>query len=167
MPVGSQNIDSKLELSESQQQLLKRVKRPNGNEEPLEFEKELVEMTELALAFLEELQSWKRPPLPKDYASKDITFQQLDAEEATHGDESSARFFGITDEGHSVLCNVTGFLHYFYVPVPRGFFPDQHLTQFISYLKVNYFGIETVEIVNKELIWGSTITTSRRFSRSL
>lgn len=163
LPVGSQNIDSKLELSESQQQLLKRVKRPNGNEEPLEFEKELVEMTELALAFHEELQSWKRPPLPKDYTTRDISFQQLDAEEATHGDESSARFFGITSEGHSVLCNVTGFLHYFYVPVPRGFFPDQHLTQFTAYLKANYFGVETVEIVKKESIWGFNNSTKSPF----
>lgn len=70
LPVGSQTIDSKLELSESQHQFLKRVKRPSGNEEPLEFEKELYEMTELALNFHEELQSWKRPPCAKTTTRK-------------------------------------------------------------------------------------------------
>lgn len=154
LPVGSQSLSSQVELSESQQQLLKRVKRPNGGEEPSEFEKELVDMTEQASEFHEERQVWKRPDLPEDYTKGDISFQQLDAEEANVGDQTSARFFGITGEGHSVLCNVTGFLHYFYVPVPRGFLPSQHMSQFTSYMKANYFGIHRIEIVKKESIWG-------------
>lgn len=134
-------------------QLLKKVKRPNGTEEPLEFEKELLEMTESTQDIHEESQRWSRPPLPADF-DDDVTFQQLDAEEANIGENTSARFFGITPEGYSVLCNVTGFLHYFYVPVPRGFMRDQHLAQFLAYMKTNYFGVHDIEIVLKESIWG-------------
>ncbi|SGZ46227.1 CIC11C00000002857 [Sungouiella intermedia] len=154
LPIGTQSINSQVELSQSQQQLLKKVKRPNSTEEPLVFEKELLDMTQHAAEFAEERQSWSRPPLESDFAEKDVTFQQLDAEEAYAGDETSVRFFGITAEGNSVLCNVTGFLHYFYAPVPRGFLRDQHLAQFVNYLKSNYLGIHDVHIVLKESIWG-------------
>ncbi|SGZ50912.1 CIC11C00000003469 [Sungouiella intermedia] len=154
LPIGTQSINSQVELSQSQQQLLKKVKRPNSTEEPLVFEKELLDMTQHAAEFAEERQSWSRPPLESDFAEKDVTFQQLDAEEAYAGDETSVRFFGITAEGNSVLCNVTGFLHYFYAPVPRGFLRDQHLAQFVNYLKTNYLGIHDVHIVLKESIWG-------------
>lgn len=154
LPVGSQSINSAVELSLSQQQLLKKVKRPNGTEEPLVFEQELLDMTEQASEFHEERQQWTRPTLAPDFAEKDVSFQQLDAEEAYAADSTSVRFFGITAEGYSVLCNVTGFLHYFYVPVPKGFLKDQHLSQFVSYMKVNFFGIHDVEIMLKESIWG-------------
>lgn len=153
LPVVSQGISSQIELSPAAHQLLKKVKLPNGTEEPLEFERELLEMTEVTENIHEEKQAWSRPPLPADY-DNDVTFQQLDAEEANIGDYTSARFFGITAEGYSVLCNVTGFLHYFYVPVPRGFLRDQHLAKFTAYMKTNYFGVHDVEIVLKESIWG-------------
>lgn len=154
LPVGTQSINSLVELSESQQQLLKKVKRPNGTEEPLVFEQELLDMTQHASEFHEERQQWTRPALAPDFAEKDVTFQQLDAEEAYAGDHTSIRFFGITAEGYSVLCNVTGFLHYLYVPVPKGFLKDQHLAQFVSYMKTNFYGIHDVEIKLKESIWG-------------
>ncbi|CAR66020.1 DEHA2G22308p [Debaryomyces hansenii CBS767] len=158
LPAISQSmISSQIELSESQEQLLKKVKRPNGTEEPTEFERELLDMTQNASKLgNEEDQKWDRPPLPKtfDPHSMDVTFQQLDAEETTVGDNSSARFFGVTREGHSVLCNVTGFLHYFYVPVPKGFFKDQHLSGFINYMNNNYQGVHDIEIKLKESIWG-------------
>lgn len=154
LPIGSQSINSLVELSQSQQQLLKKVKRPNGTEEPLVFEQELLDMTSQASEFHEKRQLWSRPKLPADFTEKDVSFQQLDAEEAYVGDQTSVRFFGITAEGYSVLCNVTGFLHYLYVPVPKGFLKDHHLAQFVSYMKTNYFGIHDVEIVLKESIWG-------------
>lgn len=154
LPIGTQSLNSQVELSESQQLLLKKVKRPNGTEEPLVFEKELLDMTEHAAELHDESQSWVRPSLDADFADKDVTFQQLDAEEAYAGDETSVRFFGITAEGNSVLCNVTGFLHYFYAPVPRGFMRDRQLAGFVAYLKTNYMGIHDVHIVQKESIWG-------------
>lgn len=154
LPVGTQSLNSLVELSQSQQQLLKKVKRPNGTEEPLVFEQELLDMTSQALELPDERQQWSRPRLPSDFTNNDVSFQQLDAEEAYMGDLTAVRFFGITEEGYSVLCNVTGFLHYFYVPVPKGFLRDRHLAQFTSYLKANFFGIHDVEMVLKESIWG-------------
>lgn len=153
LPAGSQNIDSHLELTLSQQQLLKKVKRPNGTEEPLVFEQELVEMTQKAQGINEEKQSWSRPELPESYVENDISFQQLDAEEAIHGDTTVARFFGITEEGFSVLCTVTGFLHYFYAPVPRGF-TSSKLEAFKATMKANWYGIHDISIELKESIWG-------------
>ena len=95
-------------------------------------------------------QTWDRPPLPSSF--EDISFQQLDAEEYHDRGNTYARFFGITQEGHSVLCNVTGFIHYFYCPVPKGF--EENLTEFTNYLKATFDGIERVEITSKESIWG-------------
>ncbi|KAG2731467.1 hypothetical protein G9P44_005883 [Scheffersomyces stipitis] len=158
LPVASQSISSsQVELTTSQQQLLKKVRRPNGGEEPSEFERELLDMTQSAKEIEhEEDQKWGRPPLPEtfDPTIDDVSFQQLDAEEFQIGDYTIARYFGITEEGHSVLCNVTGFVHYFYVPVPKGFYKDQHLDQFSSYLRANYEGVENIELALKESIWG-------------
>lgn len=157
LPAVSQNVSSQLELNSSQLQILKKLKRPTGDEEPSEFERELLEMTQqVRLIGHEEDQNWGRPALPSSFdpASSDVTFQQLDAEEHFDGENTIARFFGITEEGHSVLCTVTGFLHYFYVPVPKGFFRDEHLAEFTSHLKTNYHGIHSVEVVLKESIWG-------------
>ncbi|KAK6454201.1 DNA polymerase delta catalytic subunit [Scheffersomyces xylosifermentans] len=157
LPAGSQLTSSQVDLTESQEQLLKKVRRPNGGEEPSEFERELLDMTQAAQEIgLEEDQSWDRPPLPASFDAEtmDVSFQQLDAEEVVAGDEMIARFFGITEEGHSMLCNVTGFVHYFYVPVPKGFFRDQHLVQFTSYVRANYEGVEDIQITLKESIWG-------------
>lgn len=157
LPVASQMVSSQVQLSDSQLEVLKKVKRPNGTEEPSEFERELLDMTQVATKFgNEEDQNWDRPKLPDDFNPKewDLTFQQLDAEETTTGDNTTARFFGITEEGYSVLCNVLGFMHYFYVPIPRGFFKDQHLVAFTNYLKSNYDGVHDVQLKLKESIWG-------------
>ncbi|RLV89888.1 DNA polymerase delta catalytic subunit [Spathaspora sp. JA1] len=157
LPVSSQMLSSQGGLTSSQEQVLKSVKRPNGNEEPSEFERELLDMTQAVRGIgQEEDQNWSRPSLSSEFdpALNDVSFQQLDAEEYNERDITSARFFGITEAGHSVLCNVTGFVHYFYVPVPKGFIKDQHMTQFTNYLKVNYEGIDRVEFTLKETIWG-------------
>ncbi|KAL5037094.1 hypothetical protein BDV3_006196 [Batrachochytrium dendrobatidis] len=81
--------------------------------------------------------SWKRPDLPSIHPSTDsITFQQIDIDEyvgrtpdsikkslpQNHPEESSLlRMFGITEEGHSVVCHIHGFSPYFYVAAPHGF----------------------------------------------
>lgn len=102
----------------------------------------------------QEHQSWDRPLLPHGFGNDDITFQQLDAEETTLNDTSVVRFFGITDRGNSILCTITGFWHYMYVPVPRGFSVDDDLALFKQYLASSFQGIEDLEIVQKESIWG-------------
>ena len=127
---------------------LKKLKLPNGSEEPSEFERELLDITQAVHDSTD--QTWDRPPLPSSF--EDISFQQLDAEEYHDRGNTYARFFGITQEGHSVLCNVTGFIHYFYCPVPKGF--EENLTEFTNYLKATFDGIERVEITSKESIWG-------------
>ncbi|EGW30002.1 DNA polymerase delta catalytic subunit [Spathaspora passalidarum NRRL Y-27907] len=157
LPVSSQIISSQGGLTASEEQVLRQVKRPNGNQEPSEFERELLDMTQAVRGMeQEEDQNWSRPELSADFNSEleDVSFQQLDAEEFNERDNTFARFFGITEAGHSVLCNVVGFIHYFYVPVPKGFVKDQHLQQFTNYLHANYEGIDKVEITLKETIWG-------------
>lgn len=129
------------------------------------FERELLTMThEKSSAIeLQKGQHWVRPPISKDFTASthDVVFQQLDAEEANiyiKGiEESCARFFGVTFEGHSVLCNVIGFKHYFYVPAPRGFPPDPTDFGFTEKLKNDFPDmIEKCEISMKESIWGYT-----------
>ncbi|ODV98031.1 hypothetical protein PACTADRAFT_36662 [Pachysolen tannophilus NRRL Y-2460] len=102
-----------------------------------------------------EYQNWSRPPLDPDFDPKlkDITFQQLDAEETTINSFSAVRFFGVTEEGHSVLCNVVGFLHYFYVPLPKGL-QNSDLKDLKAYLNERYQGVSNIEISFKESIWG-------------
>lgn len=124
-------------------------KKTKGTEEPLEFELQLGSMTHHT-----ERQNWLRPQLDPNYTDGDISFQQLDAEEVNEGDTTLARFFGITLEGYLVLCNVVGFVHYFYFPVPRGFVAEQHLKDFVAYMKAAWIGVHDVDIVEKELIWG-------------
>ncbi|CAK7902839.1 DNA polymerase delta catalytic subunit [[Candida] anglica] len=158
LPPSSQSFTSsgsQLQLSNTQEQYLKKI-RPNESEGPSEFERELLDMSQAPVSKSEEDQGWERPPLPKSFdpSTTDITFQQLDAEETSVGDLTIARFFGITEMGHSVLCNVTGFLHYFYVPVPKGFYRDQHLDRFKTYVQNNFQGVDDIQITLKESIWG-------------
>ena len=97
LPVASQSINGQLELTPSQEQLLKKVKLPNGSEEPSEFERELLNMTQAARDLEnDDDQSWSRPPLPSDFNPdlEDISFQQLDAEEHSDDIDTYARFLG-------------------------------------------------------------------------
>ncbi|KAF8937609.1 delta DNA polymerase [Dissophora ornata] len=67
---------------------------------------------------------WARPAYNKINPTTDaIVFQQIEADEYMHSGTQTpvVRFFGITEIGNSVLCHVTGFLPYFYVPAPVGF----------------------------------------------
>ncbi|KAI9347758.1 DNA polymerase family B-domain-containing protein [Obelidium mucronatum] len=70
-------------------------------------------------------------------------FQQIDVDEydgptcfsnpENLKDMTLLRLYGITEEGHSVLAHVHGFLPYFYVPAPAGF-QGEHIAAFSSAL---------------------------------
>ncbi|KAF9581072.1 DNA-directed DNA polymerase delta [Lunasporangiospora selenospora] len=69
-------------------------------------------------------QLWRRPVLePLKPASEALIFQQIEADEYTDSSTQTPviRFFGVTEAGNSVVCHVTGFLPYFYVPAPERF----------------------------------------------
>ncbi|KAG0335796.1 DNA-directed DNA polymerase delta [Podila horticola] len=71
---------------------------------------------------------WARPAMSKINPKTDsIVFQQIEADEVMNYTTQSpvVRFFGITEAGNSVICHVTGFLPYFYVPAPLGFRIEQ------------------------------------------
>ncbi|KAG0255187.1 DNA-directed DNA polymerase delta [Actinomortierella ambigua] len=67
---------------------------------------------------------WDRPSIDAlDPAKDTLIFQQIEADEYTNHQNNTPviRFFGVTEGGSSVICHVTGFLPYFYVPAPPGF----------------------------------------------
>ncbi|KAF9477762.1 hypothetical protein BDN70DRAFT_880775 [Pholiota conissans] len=78
---------------------------------------------------------WARPPLHHIDEKRDsIIFQQIDIETASNYDGSIIlRMFGVTEDGHSVLANITHFLPYFYIAMPRGF-TDGDMEPFREYL---------------------------------
>lgn len=100
-------------------------------------------------------QKWGRPPLEEfDPDEKEILFQQIDAEEAMVDGESVVRLFGVTEEGHSICCNVTDFLHYFYVPAPVNF-RKEDLPQLQKGLDSSFMHmVHHLEISMKESLWG-------------
>ncbi|XP_047958487.1 DNA polymerase delta catalytic subunit [Salvia hispanica] len=88
-------------------------------------------------ALADRLVKWKRPPLSDAYQSqsRNIVFQQLEIDyiigdsnrellPSSTGPAAIIRIFGVTEEGHSVCCNVHGFEPYFYISCPPGFGPD-------------------------------------------
>ncbi|KAH9866079.1 DNA-directed DNA polymerase delta [Plenodomus biglobosus] len=95
---------------------------------PSQFEETLEKMTQdmetLKGQNAERDQQWHRPPLPADYneLTEKLVFQQIEAEEGVlNGGRTTVKLFGVTEDGHSVLLHVTGFLHYFYVAAPMNF----------------------------------------------
>lgn len=100
-------------------------------------------------------QVWERPPLPAGWDSADITFQQIDAQ-APSPVENVVRMFGVTRAGNSVLCDIVGFRHYFYVALPAHVDEADvkpmmdNLIQRNSHLKKAVF---RVEIVAKRSLW--------------
>ncbi|KAG0326563.1 DNA-directed DNA polymerase delta [Dissophora globulifera] len=67
---------------------------------------------------------WLRPAYNKINPKTDaLVFQQIEADEYMDPEKHVpvVRFYGITEIGNSVICHVTGFLPYFYVPAPVGF----------------------------------------------
>lgn len=141
-------------------------KNPLAKVEPSTFEKELLQMSkDVAIKNLtSDDQIWSRNAVPENFNADefDITFQQLDAEEALTDGSSHVRFFGITEEGYSVFCTVTGFKHYFYVPAPINFRTEM-LADLTSHIKQEYPGLDSIEIVQKESIWGYNGGTKLNF----
>lgn len=129
------------------------------------FEEELSQMEHELAASQEHETQYARKQLPLDFSPDkyDISFQQLDAEQSTlygfkdQNTSTIVRFFGVTNDGHSILCNVTGFKHYIYVPVPAipGTENPHELDAFLAYLNETFDnGISNIEVVPKQSIWG-------------
>lgn len=148
-PVSLQTVIDEVHIHNSQSYKPKGAK---ADVEPSRFEKELLVMNGSKTV---EDQVWDRPTLPNDFDpnTHDLSFQQLDAEEALTDGSSAIRFFGVTEQGYSVHCNVTGFLHYFYVPAPSNF-RKEHIPEFLTYLKSSFSGVHSIELHFKESIWG-------------
>lgn len=95
-------------------------------------------------------QEWGRPPLENFCPdTTTVNFQQLDAEEAFIDGEPVVRLFGVTDSGNSIMCDMTGFLHYFYFPVPVGF-RKSDIVPLTNHIKSSDIGkVDHIEIQNK------------------
>lgn len=136
-----------------------------GSQQASEFEEQLSQMDHKEAEMGEHNKKHARDPLPEDFhpSTHDVSFQQLEAEQSTlpsFKDEDTStivRFFGVTKNGHSILCNVTGFKHYLYVPVPSA--PEaqdpSQVAAFTKYLNDNFDNtIDRIDIVSKQSIWG-------------
>ncbi|KAH9975916.1 DNA polymerase family B-domain-containing protein [Lactifluus volemus] len=100
--------------------------------------------------------SWERPCLRPIVESRDaIVFQQVDIDGAYDSMERGPQIniFGVTQEGHSVLAHITGFMPYFYIAVPRGFTTDD-VHPFMSELNASVGGVTNIELVQKRSLWG-------------
>ncbi|XP_022652508.1 DNA polymerase delta catalytic subunit-like [Varroa destructor] len=122
-----------------------------------EFEEEEKELKKIDLSQCPQNEvgshRWGRPRAPPlDPKMTNLEFQQVDLDHylgsAMQGmtnvsSETVAitRMFGTTDEGHSVVCHVHGFLPYFYVEAPSGF-EKKHLEEFRQ--KLNRAVIEDI-----------------------
>lgn len=85
---------------------------------------------------------WARPPaLPIDPNSDTVSFQQLDIDHYIGdpipgmpgfqgGPVPILKMYGVTSEGNSVCAHLHGFLPYFYVPLPREGFGEEHCAAF-------------------------------------
>mgnify|MGYP003365491294 FL=1 len=149
------------------------------------FERELSELEHEALDIIDgddsgtkgiEAKNYLRNALPNDFSSEthDISFQQIEVEQSTlnyvndEGTSHVVRFFGVTNDGHSVLCNVTGFKHYLYVPQPAAdnANDENKRKEFISYLNDNYNNsVSSIEVVPRQSIWGYSGDTKIPFWR--
>ncbi|KAG0246374.1 DNA-directed DNA polymerase delta [Mortierella sp. GBA43] len=87
-----------------------------------------------------------------------VVFQQMEVDEYMDykAQMPVVRFYGITETGNSVICHVTGFLMYFYVPAPPGF-KIEHIPAFQTSLEASMEkgnSIAKVEWKMKESIYG-------------
>ncbi|SCW01883.1 LAFE_0E09384g1_1 [Lachancea fermentati] len=144
--------------------------KPKGNVngtqsvQPTEFEQQLSQMDHESVYAQESEQdkTFARAGLPENFSPQthSISFQQLDAEQSflpgfkDSNTSAVVRFFGVTDQGHSVLCNVTGFRHYLYVPAPADF-TAQDIPAFLKHLNGSFENnVDNIEIVDRQSIWG-------------
>ncbi|GAV51761.1 hypothetical protein ZYGR_0AF02320 [Zygosaccharomyces rouxii] len=169
--VGSEPV-SNLEIIPSDSYVKQKSKGFKADESDLRgsqqislFEEQLSLMDHKEAEVGEHKEKYGRDPLPRDFHpdTHDVSFQQLEAEQSTlpsskdEGTSTIVRFFGVTKDGHSMLCNVTGFKHYLYVPVPSD--PeaqDPHeVAAFTRYLNETFENtVDRIDIVAKQSIWG-------------
>ncbi|KAH7386129.1 catalytic subunit DNA polymerase-like protein delta [Pyrenochaeta sp. MPI-SDFR-AT-0127] len=131
--LASPRSAKKLKLEHGHGKARPPVKSVNGSfnssqPAPSQFEETLEKMTQdiesLKETNTEKDQQWRRPTLPIDFneMTQKLVFQQIEAEEGVlNGGRATVKLFGVTEDGHSVLLHVTGFLHYFYVAAPINF----------------------------------------------
>lgn len=126
------------------------------------FEKNLKSITHKLLEnesdHFDENQNWERPPLPLiNPMNDDIYFQQIEIDDTVSINGPLVRLYGVTEQENSVLCIVTGFFPYFYVPSPQGFH-QSHINSFkIALENTINFGnkvINNIELVMKQSIYG-------------
>lgn len=112
---------------------------------------------------IEDTSDWKRPVVENlDEKDTAIQFQQLDLDtylctdsipgisEVLYGTAPVVRMYGITQDEHSVICNIHGFLPYFYIPaMPR--FDPKDTDEFCECLN---------EVILKEMRGNKDVTTA-------
>ncbi|KAJ2822324.1 DNA polymerase delta catalytic subunit, partial [Coemansia furcata] len=79
---------------------------------------------------------WPRPEAPPlDPQTTKLVFQQMEIDQEHNPSRNAvaSRLFGVTEDGHSVVCYVQGFFPYFYCPAPDGF-KEEHTPQVIAEL---------------------------------
>ncbi|OQR75031.1 DNA polymerase delta catalytic subunit-like [Tropilaelaps mercedesae] len=146
--------------------------------EELDIEEKVLTQVDLSQCPQDEVsfERWRRPPAPAlDPQTADLVFQQVDLDHylgpamkgmtsVSSGTVAITRMFGTTNEGHSVVCHVHGFLPYFYVTAPPGF-QKNHLEEFRQKLnrcvtedlkgsRAVSEAILSCELVNKQSIYG-------------
>lgn len=129
------------------------------------FEQELKQMEHEAPEGTNKI-VYSRRPIPSDFDPKisDLSFQQIDVDQSMihgfddNGTSSVVRFFGVTNNGNSILCNVTGFKHYLFVPSPSDDLVDpQEIKKFIEHINQQVpNSVSNIEQVDKQSIWGYT-----------
>ncbi|KAJ1965510.1 DNA-directed DNA polymerase delta [Dispira parvispora] len=108
---------------------------------------------------------WPRKPVEAfDVSKKALVFQQMEIDEdidVTRG-TPVVRLFGVTADGHSVLCHVHDFYPYFYAPAPAGVQPHQ-ISHYIQAINDQASGLDritvhnpvrNIELCTKESLWG-------------
>ena len=137
-------------------------KRRTMNTTKTNFEEDLERLTQeikdAPEGSLEKDQKWGRPPVMAfDVETDSISFQQIDIEESMDATGPTLRLFGVTDNGNSIMCHITGFLPYLYVPAPNGF-KQTHMRSFMAALE-NTVGVggclsAETKLVMRESIYG-------------
>ncbi|ODV92596.1 hypothetical protein CANCADRAFT_89320 [Tortispora caseinolytica NRRL Y-17796] len=146
------------------------IKRPRKSDiEPSTFETDLRQLAHDMVDHKSEFASdqiWSRPQLPHiDPTITDINFQQIEVDDCTINGSSIIRFYGVTENGNSILCKVTDFYHYFFVPAPPAF-QESDIVNLIFSIN-NQVGpmiaseysssspaVHDIRIVEKQSLWG-------------
>lgn len=130
-----------------------------------EFAHNLVKLEEKVAKSSAGDQVWERAAVP-DLTNKPIHFQQIDADESSRLGEPIVRMFGVTKDGNSVLCDITGFHHYLYVKAPVGF-RQSDVGEFTAYLKnqCDFLDVTRVDLVLKQNLWGYVSDEKQPFLR--